>query len=167
MIDAVLPTAVVPRLDVLCGGGANVAASASDRSMVQLFNPVGSGVICILHRCWVSVGAAQIISIRPAVAALTTNVTTLYQLTLTKGNQPEPSCQVRTAQGNAAGTAGIQWELTEINESVEYDLSRGGGDEYAGPSAEEGTGWSLVPGIDNIETLGAFLWSERLSPVRA
>jgi len=167
LIDAVLPVAEIPRLDVLCGGGGNVGASASDRSMIQLFNPVGSGVICILHRVWLSVGAAVTLSIRPATAAITTNVTSLYQLTLVKGNQPEPSCQVRTAQGNAAGTAGLEWEMTDVDEMKEWDLGRRGNNEHEGPSAEEGRGFTIIPAADNIAVLATFLWSERLSSVRA
>jgi len=166
LIDAVLPVAVVPRLDNLCGGGAALAGVASERSMIQLFNPVGSGITIILHRFWYALATAGTFSIRMHNTALTTLATEIDVLNRTLGNQPEPSGQVRTLAGTGVGTVSLQMRVTPANLSIPYELGRPGEDyKWAGLSLAEGRGVNLVPSVDNITATAAFLWSERITEV--
>lgn len=164
LIDAVLPTAAVPRLDNLCGGGEDVAADVGNRSLLQLFNPVDSGVVVIVHRLWISLTVAGTAGIRMHNTALATAGSSLDVFNRVVGNQPEPSGQLRTLQGAAVGSTSLIWRLDTANRSVEFDVSRlGDTQKFAGLSLQQGTGAVITPSADNVGMRGGFLWSERIT----
>lgn len=155
--------AFVPRLDNLCGGFAQVAASAAKRAIIQLFNPIDSGVLLILHRAWISRETPGSITLRAHNTPLTTLVTNSDVLSRTLGNQPEPSGQMRTQVVAAVGDISLGWELDIALRSYEIDLTRlGDENRYAGPSLAEGRGLQFVPGTDDVDQTVTMMWSERV-----
>lgn len=162
--EDVVVTASVPRLDLQCAGNASLAALAANRSMIQIFNPVGSGITVILHRLWTSLGAAGIVRLLTHNTALADAVTSLAVMERALGNQAEPAAQLRSARAAAVGTVVQAWELDTASRSYEWDLSRFGGVyDFEGPSLAEGRGLLLSPSIDNLAMIIGFLWSERIT----
>lgn len=164
VIDTVLPVAEVTRLDNLCGGGIEIAGLAANRSIVQLFNPRGSGVILILHRVWVSLEVAGVTGLRTHDTPLATLVTSVGVLNRTRGNQPQPSGEIRSAQSGSVGADVIPWRVAVADETIEIPLGRLGGDQsFVGPSLAEGRGFAMVPSADDVRAGVSFLWSERIT----
>ena len=159
----ILPVAQVPRLDNLCGGTKRVTALAANRSLVQLFNPSGSGVVVVLHKLWISLGAAGRVSIRTHNIALADAATALGVLNRIRGNQSEPSAQMRSLQGTSIGNDILAWPLDVVDKPYEFNVQRmDDSQEFFGPSLSEGAGFTVTPSSDNVELSVSFLWSERI-----
>ena len=162
--QAVSPVANVPRIDNMAGGNALIASDVGNRSLIEIFNPVGSGVEVILHKIWVSLSAAGRVSLRTHNVALADPVTSLSVLSRRPGNQPEPSAQMRSLQGSAVGSSILAWALDIADRSYEFDLQRiDDAQEFYGPSLAEGFGFIVTPSSDNVANSTALVWSERIS----
>jgi len=158
-VNAVAP---IPRLDNLCVGTADIPSNAA-RSAVQLFNPVGSGVIVILHRVWMAVSGATSVTLRVHNTALADAVGNLQVMSRTLGNQPSPSCQMWSAEAASVGTVAMKFDLDIADRTYEWDLGRVGDDqEFAGPSLAEGRGILMVPGANTTAFNAGYYWTERL-----
>jgi len=161
--EGVVAVAPVPRLDVLCGGSKRLAALASNRSMVQLFNPVGSGVIATLHRIYVSVTTPAAVFLRKHNAALADAVTFIDVLNRELVIEPEPSCLMKSLRGTAVGATTLEFDLDTADRMEEIDLTRlGETQKYAGASLAEGLGFVIVTTTDNVGLLVNYIWSERI-----
>lgn len=164
LLDFFLATAPIPRLDNLCAGGNALGKNAADFSKLQLFNPVDSGVVATVHRVWTAMDAAGNLSLRTHDTALATSVAFVGVLNRTRGNQPEPSCQINSDIGSIAGTTVVIWTLDIANRSYDWDLSRLGDDQkFAGPSLAEGRGFLITPSTADVSLNCGFLWSERVN----
>lgn len=162
--EDVTAVAQVPRLDNLCGGNGDIAVLAANRSMVQLFNPVGSGVTVILHKVWVALTVPGRFTLRTSVVALADAITTLTVLNRRLGNQPEPSAQMRSLRGTGVGGPDLSWTIDIADRSYEFDLQRlDASQEFHGPSLAEGRGYTMVPDTDNVGAEVTYLWSERIT----
>lgn len=161
--EVVVPVARVPRLDLLCGGIGNVAASVGDSSMIQLFNPVSSGVIVTLHRVWLSLGTAGQMRMQLHDTALASNITTVQVLRRTLGSQQSPSAQLRSAQDNLVGVNANRFNLDIADRSYPFEMGiLGDNQEFVGPSLAEGRGLVFATNSDNVANVTNLLWSERI-----
>jgi len=164
LLNTVVPVAAVPRLDNLCGGGLTQVAVAGERAMVQLFNPVGSGITATLYRFWVALESGGIFSLRLHNVALADAETQLQVYNRTLGNQPEPSAQIRSLNGSGVGDTTMEFRIATAVQSQEFNLARIGDDQrWAGLSLAEGRGVIVVPSTDDINNTTSFLWSERIT----
>lgn len=163
LLAFVLPTAEVPRLDNLCAGGDTEFGTVGDRSMIQLFNPPGSGVVVILHRFWVFLETAGQINFRTHNVQLANGISTVQVLSRTLGNQPEPAARMRKLSGTGVGSTAMIFQLDTADRAYEFDLTRlGDQQQFGGPSLAEGRGFVIVPTTDDVNCGVNFLWSERV-----
>ena len=137
--------------------GAAVAANAGNRSIAQLWNPPGSGVIALVYRICVGVATS-------GVHFITLDTTPLTATTTTR-RQDLRDTALRTALRLAAdNTVGSGVPATH---EVVHRLYLGGNTSHTEDFEivlPEGRGCSIMPGSDNVAVAGNWQWVEKLNP---
>lgn len=150
---------IVQQLDTLQQGavaGTGYSATAAKKPQVQLFNPIGSGVVCHVDRAeWRTntVSTGDVIFLAHYNTALTDSVTPKAYHRMLRGTY-SPACQLRGVnQASALGTQMASFKA--LVDDQDYLIP------MVGMILEPGTGIILRMQTDQTQLTVHYYWNER------
>ena len=157
----IFPVAKVARVDIPMMGTATVVAVAANRSMVQLFNPVGSNTDLLVKRIWAACASVNTLGLFTHDTALLTLSPLSGSMVRQEGsNQVAPIGQVRSVAAAAVGSQIGAFTLIADTPDT-FEFYTGDGDQFDGFVIQPGRGILMAPSGDNITLRTTYEWLER------